>query len=114
VKVGRQFAISPGAVPRFMTRFEHVLNTCLDQVRFMELLVQPDRFRNRILLWAEEEIRAGTLPAKSGQVLEAVLFRGELPRGDVLAPGSERTRGAACPHCSVVACSPPQAPARRC
>ena len=30
-------------------------------------------------------MRAGALPAKTGQVLEAVLFRGELPRGDVPA-----------------------------
>lgn len=61
------------------------LKTCLDQVRFMEQLVQPDRLRDRILQWAEQEFRAGTLPGKSGQVLEAVLFRGELPRGDVPA-----------------------------
>lgn len=61
------------------------LKTCLDQVRFMEQLVQPDRLRDRILQWADEEVRAGTLPGKSGQVLEAVLFRGELPRGDVPA-----------------------------
>lgn len=59
------------------------LETCLDQVRFMEGLVQPDRLRDRILLWAEEEVRADALPAKAGQVLEALLFRGELPRGDV-------------------------------
>jgi Fic family protein len=61
------------------------LRTCVDQVRFMEQLVQPDRLRDRILHWAEEEVRAGTLLAKSGQVLEAVLFRGELPRADVPA-----------------------------
>lgn len=65
------------------TRF--FLETCLDQVRFMETLVQPDRLRDRILLWVEEEVRANSLPAKAGQVLEAVLFRGELPRGDVPA-----------------------------
>jgi Fic family protein len=59
------------------------LETCLDQVRFMEELVQRGRLRDRILLWAEEEVRADQLPAKTGQVLEAVLFRGELPRGDV-------------------------------
>ncbi len=63
------------------TRF--FLETCLDQVRFMEQLVEPNRLRARVLLWAEEEARAGTLPAKSGLVLEAVLFRGELPRGEV-------------------------------
>ena len=58
------------------------LNTCIDQVRFMEGLVQPNRLRNRILLWAEEETRAGVLPSKSGALLEAVLFRGEIKRGD--------------------------------
>ena len=51
----------------------------------MEQLVQPNRLRDRILIWVEEEIRAVALPARAGQVLEAVLFRGELPRGDVPA-----------------------------
>lgn len=62
---------------------EFFLKTCLDQVKFMEGLVQPDRLRNRILQWAEEEVRAGALPAKAGSILEAILYRGELPRGDV-------------------------------
>lgn len=35
-----------------------------------------------ILVWAEEETRLGNLPARSGNVLEAVLYRGELLRGD--------------------------------
>jgi hypothetical protein len=65
------------------TRF--FLETCLDQVRFMESLVQPDRLRDRILIWAEEEVRAETLPRKAGQILETVLYRGEFPRGDVAA-----------------------------
>ncbi|HEX9244032.1 MAG TPA: Fic family protein [Anaeromyxobacter sp.] len=63
------------------TRF--FLEVCIDQVTFMEGLVQPDRLRTRILLWAEEEVRLGKLPAKAGNVLEAILFRGELPRADV-------------------------------
>ncbi len=63
------------------TRF--FLETCLDQVKFMEDLVQPDRLRDRILLWVEEEIRADALPLKAGRILEAILYRGELPRGDV-------------------------------
>lgn len=63
------------------TRF--FLEQCLDQVKFMEGLVQPNRLRDRILLWAEEEVRAGNLPPRAGAVLEATLFRGELPRGDV-------------------------------
>ncbi len=63
------------------TRF--FLETCLDQVKFMEELVQPDRLRTRILMWVEEEVRGGTLPAKAGSLLEAILYRGALPRSDV-------------------------------
>jgi len=72
------------------TRF--FLETCLDQVTFMEELVQPKRLRDRILLWCEEEARADTLPPKARRVLEAILYRGELPRGEVpeLLGASER------------------------
>jgi Fic family protein len=59
------------------------LTVCIDQVTFMEGLMQPDRLRARILLWAEEEIRLDVLPAKSGTILEAILYRGEVPRGEV-------------------------------
>lgn len=59
------------------------LSTCIDQIDFMETLVQPERLRDRIAIWVEEEIRANALPPKTGAVLEAVLYRGELPRGDV-------------------------------
>jgi Fic family protein len=61
------------------------LRTCIDQVTFMESLMQPERLRARILTWAEEEIRLGDLPPKSGNILEAVLYRGELPRSDAAA-----------------------------
>ncbi|MFZ4604059.1 MAG: Fic family protein [Caulobacterales bacterium] len=69
------------------------LNICIDQVRFMEELTEPNRLRDRVLVWAEEEIRGERLPPKSGAVLEAVLFRGELPRADVegLLATSERS-----------------------
>ncbi len=65
------------------TRF--LLTTCLDQVSFMEKLMQPEALRARILLWVEEEIRLGRLPPKSGTILQAILYRGELPRGDAAA-----------------------------
>ena len=58
------------------------LSVCIDQATFMESLVQPDRLRARITLWAQEEVRLGMLPPKSGIILEAVLYRGELPRAD--------------------------------
>lgn len=62
---------------------EFFLQSCIDQVSFMEKLVQPDRLRARIRMWAEEEARLDKLPPKAGLVLDAILFRGELPRGDV-------------------------------
>jgi Fic family protein len=74
---------------------QFLLRVCIDQVDFMESLVQPDRLRTRILLWAEEEIRLGQLPPKSGSILEAVLYRGELPRGDadtVVGTGERQAR----------------------
>jgi Fic family protein len=71
--------LSEEALSRFT---EFFLRICIDQIEFMEGLMQPDRLRTRILLWAEEEIRLNTLPPKAGSILEAVLYRGELPRGD--------------------------------
>lgn len=59
------------------------LRTCIDQVEFMESLMRPDRLRDRILIWAEEEIRAGALPPKSDTVLKAVLYQGQIERGEV-------------------------------
>jgi len=71
------------------------LSVCIDQVTFMESIVQPDRLRARIVLWAEEEVRLGALPPKSTSILEAVLYRGELPRGDaagVVGAGERHAR----------------------
>lgn len=59
------------------------LETCLDQIAFMQELMQPDRLRVRVLAWAEEQTKLGKLPQRSGQLLEAALYRGELPRGEV-------------------------------
>ena len=59
------------------------LRVCLDQIDFMESLMQPERLRQRLLMWSEEEIRVGNLPPKSERVLEVLLYRGELPRGEI-------------------------------
>jgi hypothetical protein len=75
------------------TRF--FLEVCIDQVKFMEQLVQPDRLRTRILMWTEEEVRLSHLPPKSGSILAAVLYRGELPRGDaanIVGTGDRQAR----------------------
>ena len=84
--------LSQEALAEF-TRF--FLEICLDQIHFMEELMQHDRLRARILLWAEEEIRLGLLPTKSGNVLEALLYRGALPRSDIaelVATGERQAR----------------------
>ncbi len=72
--------LSEEALAEF-TRF--FLTTCIDQVDFMEGLIMPDRLLNRILLWTEEEIRAGELPPQSRIIMRDVLYRGEIPRGEV-------------------------------
>jgi Fic family protein len=63
------------------TRF--FLEICLDQVKFMEELVQPDRLHQRIRLWTEEEVLTDALPQQAWRILEAILYRGKLPRGEV-------------------------------
>jgi len=96
---------------------EFFLGICIDQVDFMESLVQPDRLRTRIRMWAEEEIRLGNLPAKSENILEAVLYRGELPRGEAAAvvnTGDRQARrivSALLEH-GVLASESPRAPLR--
>jgi Fic family protein len=63
------------------TRF--FLETCLDEVDFMEQLMQPERLRTRILQWAVDEATNTEVAVQSRKILDAVLVRGELPRDDV-------------------------------
>jgi Fic family protein len=80
-------SLSEEALAAF-TRF--FLTVCIDQVTFMEGLVQPERLRARILLWVEEEIRLNTLLPKSGMLLEAILYRGDADT--VLGTGARQAR----------------------
>ncbi len=48
-----------------------------------ELLWVDEPETDRILRWAEELVRSDQLPPQSGRLLEAVLYRSEVPRGDV-------------------------------
>ncbi|MBA2654659.1 MAG: Fic family protein [Gammaproteobacteria bacterium] len=59
------------------------LRTCIDQINFMEKLMQPDNLRARILVWAKEEVSLGNLPSQSIQILDAILYRGEISRGEI-------------------------------
>ena len=91
------------------------LETCIDQVKIMETLVQPDQLHALILLWAEEEVKRDKLPPRSGNVLEAILYRGELPRGDVAdllqtGPRNARRAVAALTEAGVLASESSRAP----
>lgn len=72
---------------------EFFLSISIDQVEFMGSLMQADRLCDRIMIWAEEEMRAGELPPKSDLVLKAILYHGVLERGEVdsVLGTSERT-----------------------
>jgi Fic family protein len=72
--------LSEEALAEFTRYF---LETCVDQVRFMEELVQPERLRLRIGRWVAEEVALGALHEKSSSLLDAILYRGEIPRGEV-------------------------------
>jgi Fic family protein len=63
------------------TRF--FLETCIDQVKFMEELVAPEKLRSRIFTWANEEIKAKTLLPQSLKILERLLYQGELAREEI-------------------------------
>jgi Fic family protein len=74
---------------------EFFLKACIDQVAFMESLIQPEALRARILTWVAEEIRLNRLPPKSGEIIQAVLYRGELPRAEtpgVVGAGERHAR----------------------
>ena len=106
--------LSEEALAEFISFF---LETCIDQVDFMKRLVHPDQLRNRILIWAEEEHRAGDLPAQAANILEAILYRGQLPRGDVsqlLATGERNARRitSALLKQEVIVADSPRAPLR--
>lgn len=72
--------LSEEALAAFSSFF---LEVCIDQVSSMESMVEPARLRERVLGWAQEEPRTTTLPEKAGSILEAVLYRGRLGRGEV-------------------------------
>lgn len=59
----------------------YFLKTCVDQVTFMESLLEPAELLRRIEIWAEEETRAKRLPKGSWPLLREAVLAGEFPRG---------------------------------
>jgi Fic family protein len=74
--------LSEEALAEF-TRF--FLEACIDQVKFMEELVAPEKLRARIFVWADEEIKAKTILPQSLKILERLLYQGELAREEIIS-----------------------------
>lgn len=83
-------ALSQQALVRFCQFF---LETALDQVRYMQQLLDPSALQRRMALHIQEEESADRLPRRSFTVLREALLSGELERGQVTAllDTSERT-----------------------
>jgi Fic family protein len=60
---------------------EFFLETCIDQITFMESLLQPGELLRRMKLYVDDEVSAGRLPKGSLALLREALLAGELPRG---------------------------------
>lgn len=49
----------------------------------MARLIDPKGLRGRTLGWARQEMSASRLPPRSDRILDALLYHGELARGEV-------------------------------
>jgi len=58
-----------------------LLEACIDQVRFMDSLMQPQRLRERIMTWCKGEMAKGTLAKGADIVMREALMSGEVERG---------------------------------
>ncbi len=60
---------------------EFFLRTAIDQVEFMQSLLQPSELLRRMKLYIDDEVSAKRLPARSMSLLREALIVGELQRG---------------------------------
>jgi hypothetical protein len=70
-------SLSEAALTEFC---EFFLRIAIDQVDFMESLLQPSELLRRIELYVEDEVRAGRLPQGSYAVLREALLAGNVDR----------------------------------
>jgi len=80
---------------RRLREFTHFfLRTCIDQVDFMESLLQPSELLRRMKLYVDDEIAAGRLPGGSLALLREAFLAGELARGNAASlTGYQERRG---------------------
>lgn len=57
------------------------VSTCVDQVAFMEALLEPVELLRRMEIWCEEEVRAKRLPKGAWPLLREAVIAGEYARG---------------------------------
>lgn len=60
---------------------EFFLEACIDQVTFMESLLQPGELLRRMKLYVDDEVAAGRLPKGTLALLREALLAGEVDRG---------------------------------
>jgi Fic family protein len=72
----------------------YFLATCVDQVAFMESLLEPAELLRRIEIWTEEEVRARRLPKGSWPLLREAVIAGEFSRGKAAELTGYETRQA--------------------
>jgi len=61
------------------------LDMCIDQIEFMQSLLEPNQLLARIELYVEEEIRAHRLPKRTFFLLREAMLAGLLERGKAAA-----------------------------
>ena len=57
------------------------LRVCIDQIEFMQSLIQPNELLRRMKLYCDDEVAAGRLPKQSMVLLREALLMGEFERG---------------------------------
>ena len=71
-------ALTQAGLNRFCTFF---LKNCLDQIEFMDKLLQPDLILQRIERWAQNQIETKKLPQGVFLLLKEAFIQGEFDRG---------------------------------
>ncbi len=59
------------------------LNICLDQVRFMSSIIEPDQILNRMEIYVEEQVRLGKLLPNSFLLLKQLWLEGQIAKNRV-------------------------------
>ena len=59
------------------------LNVCLDQIKFMSALIEPEKILTRMEIYTEEQIRLGNLLPNSFLLLKQLWLEGEIPKNRI-------------------------------